>query len=404
MTIISWKKWWLAGKTAAALFLLVPGLPGQAQNLVPNGSFELSDPDCPMGFGNIADALYWSNPNTASPDLLAYCAILPDLQLPNSEPGFQHTYHGDKYAHFGKLKTPGWNGEAYSEGITVRLTEQLEAGMYCLELFVSIIELPKYMMDRLDVALTKDKPLINASHLEALSPDGYADGIPLDTMNWIPLSMEVTAEAGDRYLTLGSFAPLSATNFLLNYDNHLGIEGAGFFVDFVSLTKCGFSLRVADTTVCSSDPLILSVKSYSDIHYQWYFGNTLLSDSSTWQSDAPEQGWYYLEYTDFRGDTYTDSAYVTVEDCSEWELPNVFTPNGDSRNDLWKPIGKDIGQVEIAVYSRWGQVVFTYTGDFASFGGWDGGDAPEGTYYVVARAVASGGRLMEQKGTITLLR
>ncbi len=242
-------------------------------------------------------------------------------------------------------------------------------------------------------------------NLESLSPDGYADGIPLDTMNWIQLSMEVTAEAGDQYLTLGSFAPLSATNFMLNHSNNtLGIEDAGFFVDDVSLTKCGFSLKVADTTVCSSDPLTLSVESYSDIHYQWYFGNTLLSDSSTWQSDAPEQGWYYLEYTDFRGDTYTDSAYVTVEDCSEWELPNVFTPNGDSKNDLWKPIGKDIGQVEISVYSRWGQVVFTYTGDFASFGGWDGGDAPEETYYVVARAVASGGRLMEQKGTITLLR
>ena len=400
----------MAGKTAAVLFFLIPDLPVQAQNLVPNGSFELSDPDCPMGLGNLDDAFHWNNtipffgmPGAA--DLFAYCALNPQLQLPNSIVGFQHAYDGGKYAHFGKLKNPGLNGEAISEGVTVALTEELEAGVYCLKLFVSIPEEPTHMIDRLDAALTKDKPLINVSHLEALSPDGYAEGIPLDTMNWISLSMEVTAEAGDQYLTLGSFAPLSATNFMLNHSNNpSGIEWAGFFVDDVSLTKCGFSLRVADTTVCSSDPLILSAENYSDIHYRWYFGNTLLSDSSTWQSDAPEQGWYYLEYTDFRGDTYTDSAYVTVEDCSEWELPNVFTPNGDSKNDLWKPIGKDIGQVEIAVYSRWGQVVFTYTGDFASFGGWDGGDAPEGTYYVVARAFASGGRLMEQKGTITLLR
>ncbi len=161
MIIISWKKWWLAGKTAAALFFLLPGFPGQAQNVVPNGSFELTDPDCPVGpAGNLDDALYWNNTSNlpGAADLLAYCALYPALQLPHSQGGFQHAYHGNKYAHLAKARNPRPNGESASEGMTVRLTEELEAGVYCLELVVSIPELFMYMMDRLDAALTNAPP------------------------------------------------------------------------------------------------------------------------------------------------------------------------------------------------------------------------------------------------------
>ncbi len=42
-----------------------------------------------------------------------------------------------------------------------------------------------------------------------------------------------------------------------------------------------------------------------------------------------------------------------------YELPNVFTPNGDGDNDYWKPTSHSfVEKVDMKVYSRWGILVF----------------------------------------------
>mgnify|MGYP003376584512 FL=1 len=50
-------------------------------------------------------------------------------------------------------------------------------------------------------------------------------------------------------------------------------------------------------------------------------------------------------------------------------IPNTFTPNGDGRNDVWLPVGNNIGEYEMYVFDRWGGVVFHST-DVNT--GWDG--------------------------------
>ena len=50
-------------------------------------------------------------------------------------------------------------------------------------------------------------------------------------------------------------------------------------------------------------------------------------------------------------------------------VPNVFTPNNDLVNDLFKPVSACIEKLEFRIYDRWGKLVF-FTKDI--YHGWDG--------------------------------
>jgi gliding motility-associated-like protein len=93
-------------------------------------------------------------------------------------------------------------------------------------------------------------------------------------------------------------------------------------------------------------------------------------------------------------------------DGPEVYVPSAFTPNNDGRNDLAQvfPVGmKEFRR--FSIYNRWGVMVFT-TKDHTK--GWDGNFQGKpmgtGTFVYIVEAVDFRGRLMQRKGTITLIR
>ncbi len=87
-------------------------------------------------------------------------------------------------------------------------------------------------------------------------------------------------------------------------------------------------------------------------------------------------------------------------------VPSGFTPNGDGKNDIIRPITIGITKINyFTVFNRWGQVVFTTT----EFGrGWDGifNGVPQGsgTYVYETEGVDYLGKTVFRKGTIALIR
>lgn len=71
------------------------------------------------------------------------------------------------------------------------------------------------------------------------------------------------------------------------------------------------------------------------------------------------------------GNESDSSNTVCFDNCPEYELPNVFTPNGDGTNDLFHPIFpyKYVESIELEIYNRWGQVIFNTTDPDIN---WDG--------------------------------
>ena len=95
-------------------------------------------------------------------------------------------------------------------------------------------------------------------------------------------------------------------------------------------------------------------------------------------------GCYTVTAFDVNGNESGVSNEVCVTNCPIYELPNVFTPNGDSRNDILQPRANCfVERVAIQIRNRWGQLVYETADPLVN---WDGnnlsGDPlPSGTYY-----------------------
>ena len=93
-------------------------------------------------------------------------------------------------------------------------------------------------------------------------------------------------------------------------------------------------------------------------------------------------------------------------DDDELNIPNVFTPNGDDKNQLFKFSVKDLKEIRVEIYNRWGVNVYSWN---SLQDGWDGKtrngmESPEGTYYYLVNATNWRGRTITQKGWFSLLR
>jgi gliding motility-associated-like protein len=87
-------------------------------------------------------------------------------------------------------------------------------------------------------------------------------------------------------------------------------------------------------------------------------------------------------------------------------VPSGFTPNGDGKNDLARPITPGIAQLKyFIIFNRLGETIYTTSviGE-----GWDGtykgqNQAP-GTYIYQAEGLDFRGNTIFRKGTIVLIR
>jgi gliding motility-associated-like protein len=84
-------------------------------------------------------------------------------------------------------------------------------------------------------------------------------------------------------------------------------------------------------------------------------------------------------------------------------FPDVFTPNGDGVNDLFRPLELyDLDWDWLEIYDRWGRRVFESRSPWP---GWDGEGAPPGVYpYRLRFRRPVTGEAAYLAGTLTLLR
>ncbi len=102
--------------------------------------------------------------------------------------------------------------------------------------------------------------------------------------------------------------------------------------------------------------------------------------------------------------TYVDVVGTTI-------IPNIFTPNGDGRNDYFQVVKTGLVDYKLTIYNRWGREV--YTQNYSCSGGeegcgWDGkingSEAADGVYFWVLEGKTLSGDGITEKGNVTLLR
>ena len=85
-------------------------------------------------------------------------------------------------------------------------------------------------------------------------------------------------------------------------------------------------------------------------------------------------------------------------------IPNVFTPNNDGTNDVFKISGTGINQFHCAIFDRWGLKMYEWDG---IGGGWDGKsksgiNVPNGTYFYLIDYTTADGKSEKAKGPLSL--
>ncbi|MBA3830253.1 MAG: gliding motility-associated C-terminal domain-containing protein [Taibaiella sp.] len=166
---------------------------------------------------------------------------------------------------------------------------------------------------------------------------------------------------------------------------------------------------VSNSSICAGDSINFTAENYNAVNlYQWmpavYFGDQ--TNLGQVHGFIGQSGYVKLMVTTQFGCTSVDSTLIMAQPCCDMYFPNAFTPNGDGKNDFFRPITQGAQEIKtFRVTSRWGQVVFETVDRHA---GWDGkkGGVPQdlGTYYYYIKYVCANGKTYEQKGEVVLLR
>ena len=124
-------------------------------------------------------------------------------------------------------------------------------------------------------------------------------------------------------------------------------------------------------------------------------------------------GCYAVVAVDTNGNRseFSNIVCVDIDQCDLYRLPNVFTPNNDQHNDVFKPFPYDfVEKINIKIFDRWGIMVFTTENPDIM---WDGKnqytnlDCSEGVYYYICEVYEmrlSGIRKRIITGTVNLYR
>lgn len=107
----------------------------------------------------------------------------------------------------------------------------------------------------------------------------------------------------------------------------------------------------------------------------------------------------------------SDTVCIKNDVCGTYRLPNIFTPNGDERNDFFVPFPySGVEKIDLQIVNRWGNLIFA-TQDPAIK--WDGKiqgtDKPvsDGVYYYVCdvyELTINGTKKRTIRGSITVIR
>ncbi len=91
---------------------------------------------------------------------------------------------------------------------------------------------------------------------------------------------------------------------------------------------------------------------------------------------------------------------------SKLTMPNAFSPNGDTHNDIYKAKEwKSLVEFHATIYNRWGQKLYEWDNPAE---GWDGKfhgtDVKQGVYFVEVKAQGADGRKYHIRRDVNLMR
>lgn len=206
-------------------------------------------------------------------------------------------------------------------------------------------------------------------YMETLSPLITEDTfkciqLPMLLTVYSPIETKYLWNTGDTSATLnvneyGAYSVIATNRCDSYYDTTLFIQPIEYNLDL-------------DTTLCFGDTLFLEAPASPDLVWEQY-SNQISTYSNQTNLPITESGWIYLNFGCPNLPNNGGEAHVTFLSCEEAcdvFIPNIFSPNYDFYNDLFKvEFPCPPSTYSISIYDRWGNNVFKST---SYDKGWDG--------------------------------
>ncbi len=407
---------------------------------MPNPSFELYNSSECWGYNLVsnpfASHIYvydWQTFKYLTPDYFNLCSNFDTghpypnaTSIPLHCGGYQHPHTGNAFVGI-CLFLVEQNAIDYREIIAVRLKDSLiKNHCYYGELYLNLSNSSNVVINNIQMMINDTIDLYNPFSFNNTSQAKIqwdTSQFFTDTLNWVKVTGKFLAQGGEKYLSIGNYkdsSNIKLLNTLTNFTSSCSYTNSRVsyvYIDDVALYELP-SPQIQNTaiTICPhSDSLMLGDTARVHSRYQWY-ANGVAIDTTSFIRVKPNQTTTYVLQTTQCAVT-TQSIVVTYSNnCEPLQvvepiIPNVFTPNADSINDVWRfSLGKGNTLNDIAIFNRWGNVIYQKENTLAqSIVWWDGRtnsgeETSSGVYYYVLRYTDANGEEHRKNGYVTLMR
>lgn len=154
-------------------------------------------------------------------------------------------------------------------------------------------------------------------------------------------------------------------------------------------------------------PIAFQNTSVNATSYHWVFSTGFQSFNTHVSYSFPNPGVFditlFAENDMGCRDSITKPIHIRPEHYIY--VPNAFTPNGNRTNEFFSAVTVNITELQVALFNRWGEVIFTSNEvDFKWFGDYNGTPVPDGPYIYRIEYTTIDGEKGKLLGHVVVLR
>ena len=216
------------------------------------------------------------------------------------------------------------------------------------------------------------------------------------------------------YLDSGIY---TVTLFTINDTSICGrVEDTTIKVEYIEVgSPVVISSSFTRSPISGCAPIIVNFTNSSSNgnNYYWNFGNGE-TDTAANPKNIPyfDSGTYHVTLITYnttarcQSPPDTLSLEINVDSCFLY-IPNVFSPNGDGKNDFFNLWADGYSNYHLIIFDRWGLKMFESNNNSILWNGRvnnTGGECPDGTYYYIFSATDPNNSPFTNHGFLTLIR
>jgi gliding motility-associated-like protein len=199
-------------------------------------------------------------------------------------------------------------------------------------------------------------------------------------------------------------------NVCLSESSRFSINQFGVYFSSISINQ----------NISTNLPIVPSAEVYATVFYN--DTTNWVNISGTYLANGGEN---YFLVGNFRNNSNsvfgtetgtTNNAYYYIDDVSVYYcdedtssvgvIPNVFTPNGDEKNETFFIPNTGLQNIDCKIYNRWGSIVYNITApnDFWDGHTTSGEPCSNGVYYYILTATGTDGKEYLRNGYVQLVK